>query len=83
MSIPTCSSRQDVFAEFEPVGEFLHGQRGQHVAQRVMDVGTQLPVRLPVQHTKQNPLQTGLCDVQIWANDKDRTVMVTVPLKRS
>ena len=45
--------------------KLLYSERRQHVAQCIMDIRTQLPVRLPIQHAKQNALQTGLRNVQI------------------
>jgi len=74
----TCSCCKDILAEFQPVRKLLHSKRWQHVAQRVMDVRTQLPVCLPIQHTKQHTFQTGLCDVQIWTIHQINTVRGTV-----
>lgn len=47
------------------MGKLFHSKRGQHVAQCVVDIRTQLLISLPIQHTKQDTLQSGLCDVQI------------------
>ena len=56
------------------MGELLHRQGGQHVAQGVMDVSAQLPVRLPIQHAEQNPLQACLADVKIWTKRDTRII---------
>lgn len=74
----TCSCCQNILAEFQPMRKLFHSKRWQHVAQCVMDVRTQLPIRLPIQHAKQNALQSSFCDVQIWARDNINTIRVTV-----